>query len=419
MEKVLLFLAFLPSLLCAVAQNGYLVKTSDVSATQPAFLSSEDEFIAANFVHYSLCDWYPGMKFMVMPERVDLIVSTFKSASSGKSVGNGELKNRIMEYQGVETTGEGSLHFNFLCDSVAYYCEVKNTTLADYCVNPKSGIKTLAYLGDVDVAQTLLVGKTLYTRGERYFQDDANAVKGFREVSIPKNTEVKVVAVGVGQSRAWPVKIIFEDAQGVAYYKEVAFSKTNSGMSDRDYVMSKADCLFGRAFGFANPNQSREEQLNLQYVGMPVYLKHDIDFSLNGTEQPAKRYTQYTIRKVEVENGSNYVSMTLTDRQGRLYVKRITFLRERVTGDVHRSENYFGEVFGVGDLRKLYPAVSEAAWAKIERGEVAIGMTMEECRLALGEPMRFYKDAVTGIQDWIYENHVILSFKAGRVVVIK
>ncbi|MBQ8593634.1 MAG: hypothetical protein IJ467_04995 [Bacteroidaceae bacterium] len=422
MKKVFLSFALLAGVLCGVAQNSYLVKTADArgeNQQKGVSLSPEVEFVSSNFKYYSLCDWFPGMKFMVMPESIDLIVSTFKLASSGKSVGSGELKHRIMEYQGVETTERGAIHFKFLCDSVEYYCEVKNTTLADYCSNPKKGIKTLAYLGDVDIANALLVGRELFTRGERYYQDDANAANGYREVKLPKNTKVTVTAVGVGSKRAFPVKIVFEDSKGVSYYKEVAISKTNSGMLDNEFIMNKADCTFGKAFGFTDPNKSRQEQLNARYANLLVYLKHNSSMMSGGKEQQVNRYTQYTIKEVSVENGSNYVTMTLVDKRGRLFTKKVTFLRESVTGDVHESENYFNEVFGVGDLRKLYPAISESVWSRIEKGEATIGMTMQECRLALGEPMRTYKDTMTGVQDWIYENRVILSFKEGKVITIK
>lgn len=406
----------------ASAQNSYLVTTArpqeDTAQNSTAKASPEALFISNNFRYYSLCDWMPGMKFMVIPERMDLIVSTFKLAATGKDVDSGELKHKIMEYQGVDVTERGFLHFNFLCDSIEYYCEIKNTTLADYCSNPKKGIKTLAYLGDVDIANALLVGQTLYTRCDTYYQDDANSTNGCREVKLPINTPVTVTAVGVG-SRAFPVKIVFEDAKGTAYYKEVAISKTNSGMLDSEFIMNKADRLFTKAFGFTDPNQSRKEQLLAQYNGKMLYLKHASEMTYDSEERTMKRYTQYTVRNIDVINGTNHILLHLSDKKGEIYTKRVTLVREDVTGDAHQSENYFNEVFGIGNLRKLYPAISESIWSKIESSEVGLGMNMTEVRLAVGEPMRTYKDPHTGHQDWIYENRTIISFKAGKVVAIK
>lgn len=420
-KKLIATLLLMGNLLGAGAQSSYLVSTApktQEAGNATGKTSSEEEFVNSNFRYYSLCDWQPGMRFMVIPERMDMIVSTFKLAATGKDVGCGALKHRIMEYQGVEVTERGFLHFNFLCDSTEYYCEIKNTTLADYCANPQKGIKTLAYLGDVDIAAALLVGQTLYTRTETYCQDDANSADGYREVCLPLNTPVTVTAVGVG-SRAFPVKIVFEDSKGVAYFKEVAISKTNSGMLDSEFIMTKADRTFARSFGFTDPNQSRKASLTESYKGKLLYLKHDSEMMSGGKGITAKRYTQYTVNDVEVTNGSNYVTFHLTDKNGTLCTKQVTFVRESVVGDAYESENYFDEVFGMGSLRKLYPQISAATWERIEKGEVAIGMSMTECRLAVGEPMRTYKDTQTGIQDWIYENRVILSFKAGKVVAIK
>lgn len=56
------------------------------------------QFIDDHFKYYSLCDWTPGMKFMVIPERKDLVIPVFKSAENGKDVNSGELKNKIMEF---------------------------------------------------------------------------------------------------------------------------------------------------------------------------------------------------------------------------------------------------------------------------------------------------------------------------------
>ena len=403
-------------------QNNYLVKTAaktqDASDSKDNSSSLDDEFVNNNFKHYSLCDWFPGMKFMVIPERMDLIVSTFKLAETGKDVGSADLKYKIMEYQGVETTERGWLHFNFDCEGTAYYHEVKNITFADYCSNVKKGIKTLAYLGDVDIANEILIGQVLYTRTEKFYQDDDNSSNGFREVKLPLNTKVTVTAVGVG-NRAFPVKVVFEDGKGISYYKEVAISKTNCGMLDSEFIMETADRTFAKSFSFSNPNHSRKEQLVAQYGNKVVYLKQKSEFNEGNKARTMPRFTQFTIKDIDVESGSNYVTLHLTDKNGRSYTHRITFNRESVIGDVHKSENYFEALYGMGNIKTLYPNISNENWAKIEQGEVSIGMTMTECRLALGDPIRFYKDPHSGVQDWIYETRVILSFKGNKLVTIK
>ena len=136
----------------------------------------------------------------------------------------GDLKHKIFEYLGSEITERGFVHFNFECEGQQYYHELKNTTLEQYCLKPKAGIPTLAYLGDVDIAKELLERQTLYMRTNKVRIDDPNSTSGYKEVPIGMNEEVTVTAVRVG-SRAYPVKIVFQDKKGNTYYQPVAISK--------------------------------------------------------------------------------------------------------------------------------------------------------------------------------------------------
>ena len=83
--------------LCTYAQNGYIVTTTS-QQTSISVESLEKQFINDHFKYYNLCDWTPGMKFMVMPERKDIIIPPFKSAETNKEVDTGELKHKIFEY---------------------------------------------------------------------------------------------------------------------------------------------------------------------------------------------------------------------------------------------------------------------------------------------------------------------------------
>ena len=89
------------------AQNGYIVSTASRQASS-SVESPEKQFIDDHFKYYSLCDWTPGMKFMVIPERKDLVIPVFKSAETGKDVDSGELKYKIMEFLGTEVTAVDS-----------------------------------------------------------------------------------------------------------------------------------------------------------------------------------------------------------------------------------------------------------------------------------------------------------------------
>ena len=118
------------------AQNDYIIKTkgakkvvntSASSATagseEAEEVEEEEDFIAANFKYLALCDWTPGMRFMVIPDKIDYIVNTFCDAATDKEVSNGVMRNRIMQYLGHSTNSIGRSNINFKCldDGKDYY----------------------------------------------------------------------------------------------------------------------------------------------------------------------------------------------------------------------------------------------------------------------------------------------------------
>ena len=198
--------------------NPYIVKTKGVKKTVRKAAASSDsdkkedaeptDFMGKNFRYYSMCDWRDGMRFMVIPEKYDLLVNTFCDKETGKEVGNGRLRHCIMVYKGHEEAPNGRVHVLFYCedDQKTYFFELPLGSFEDYCFSRK-GVPTLAYLGDVDKARELLMNQPLLTRAHLYRVDTDYDGDGFKEVTVDKNMIVTVKAVGVG-TRAFPVKII-------------------------------------------------------------------------------------------------------------------------------------------------------------------------------------------------------------------
>ena len=267
MKKVATMTFALMMAMSGMAQDSYIVKTKSAkksatekkAETNTSGETEEEEatatdFISQNFKYQSLCNWKEGMKFMVIPEKYDLVVNTFCDASTGKEVSSGKLMHKIMIYKNHTETPEGFARINFTCqdDGKAYYYQVPRGSFDDYCYN-KMGVPTLAYLGDVDIARSLLMGKTLYTRTTLFREDTDYHGDGYAEVKVPANEEVKVVAVGVG-TRKFPVKIIVADKNGKEFYQNVAMSKTNSGMRDDEFIMDNKKFTFYGSFELADEN---------------------------------------------------------------------------------------------------------------------------------------------------------------------
>lgn len=293
--------AILLSSVAGMAQNSYIVKTKGVKKPsvqkvrtdrnlQTKVEEEEEEgpidFIGANFKYRSLCDWQEGMRFMVMPEKYDLVVNTFVSDSTHKEVSSGKLRYKIMVFKGVSETEDGKWNINFLCedDGIPYHFQVPSGSFDDYCYK-KMGVATLAYLGDVDIARKLLMGQKLRTVTNLYRVDTEYDGEGYQEVSVKKGQIVKVVAIGVGE-RSFPVKIIVEDAAGNQFFQNVAMSKINSGMRDEEFGMEKAKFTFYGSFELVN---EEEEVLDDSYeLSGNSAIKTD-DKSKTGVKSPTSK----------------------------------------------------------------------------------------------------------------------------------
>ena len=75
----------------------------------------------------------------------------------------------------------------------------------------------------------------------------------------------------------------------------------------------------------------------------------------------------------------------------------------------------FDALFVEKDPRQDYPAVSDDNWERITRAQVALGMTKEECRLALGNPVRISENPDQGglREFWYYDGGSYLFFIDG------
>ncbi|MDE7334964.1 MAG: hypothetical protein K2N10_01460 [Muribaculaceae bacterium] len=86
-----------------------------------------------------------------------------------------------------------------------------------------------------------------------------------------------------------------------------------------------------------------------------------------------------------------------------------------VTNSRNATARTFANQFSLTNPRKNYPQISDTNWKLISQGRVALDMTREECRLALGAPSQVDREALpNGIfERWIYEDGVYLFFTDG------
>jgi len=418
MKRAILTMGLAMLMMTVSAQvNTYIVKTRTAQQKAAAAQQTSNEaegqkdenaptdFISQNFKFYSLCDWQEGMKFMVMPEKYDLIVRTFCDAATGKEVSSMSLRHKIMIYKGHTVSADGHSRVNFLCqdENKMYYFEIPNGSFDDYCYN-KFGVPTLAYLGDVDIAREKLMGKKLYTKGTIYRVDTEYDGDGYREVKMPKDLDVTVTQIGVG-SRSFPVKIIVEDAEGNEFYQTIAMSKTNSGMRDDEFIMDSLKHTFYASFELQDAIMTVNKDF-ATYIGKTIHTVQTTKMMTKGDGKErfvnVPKMTTFRVDQAQRRPGTPFVTLSLTEMESRRpYYRDVLFTHpdELAERDV-KLEDYFGFIFGMGEGAERQ--TSQEARAAIRQGRVIIGMSEDEVTLAMGEEPNEIVQGGNGKTDWIY-----------------
>ena len=122
-------MAFMAMTLLA-QENNYIVKTKHAKKTAKAVEAVAEEgeeekeepqdFIGKNFRYVSMCDWKEGMRFMVIPDKKDMVIKTFGDSITGQMVSSLKLRHKIMVYKGLDQNHKG-LHerVNFVLRTMA------------------------------------------------------------------------------------------------------------------------------------------------------------------------------------------------------------------------------------------------------------------------------------------------------------
>ncbi len=429
MKRMILLAGFTFAVMTATAQdNPYIVKTKNVKKTAVKATSQAtdangqeaepQDFMGKNFRYYSMCDWKDGMRFMVMPEKYDLLVNTFRDAVTNKEVSSARLRHYVMVYKGHEDMPNGRVHVNFFCDTdkKSYYYELPSGNFDDYCYG-KLGVPTLAYLGDVDKARELLMDQTLITRTQFFRIDTEYDGDGFQEITMPKNRVVTVKAIGVG-SRAFPVKIIVEDENGEQFYQNVAMSKTNSGLRDDEFDVDNAKYLFEGSFEFTAAEMIVNTDYK-SYLNRTVHTKIATDMSSKGAgkarDMKVPRFTGFIIDQIVPDkNRPGFYDLTMRETETRrVFYKDVTF-QEGVPGALR--DDYFGNLFAMGEGQARSTTLQTRT--AIREGRVIPGMTMEEVEMAVGQSST-KMTTNDGVTEWMYPRSnsiLVVQFNGDGIV---
>ena len=127
----------------------------------------------------------------------------------------------------------------------------------------------------------------------------------------------------------------------------------------------------------------------------------------------------------EMISGKKFVKVRITDvfPGDKVFPLKVSFVTEEgKTAYVFMStkqssvqNRLFDNLFSEKDIRLNYPAISDTNWNNIINGNVALEMTKDECRLALGQPSSIQeRPTYDGLQEyWFYSDGMYLVFFDG------
>lgn len=372
-------------------------------------LMEQTDYISANFPYLSMCDWKPGMRFMVIPTQKDLIQNPFVDGRTGMMVSTRALKGKVFVFDGP-TNNKGKLHEGMLFHvegnpSETYIFEVPTLTFADYC-GSKTGLPALAYLDEVDRAQDSLVGKEVQVLVRHFCRDLPTGNNSYEYVDIgdeekgKRNSVMKITKVGVG-NRNFPVKIIIEDPETKQeYFQLVTISHTNCGMRDEDFEPEEMKLHdFRGSFLLLDDKLAVGKNLK-SWIGKQVYNFYDTKMrNSKGVTRKVPRLSVFTVNEMFRLGTSGKVTMKLKEQNtGELYTKEVEVERGKHTSDKELLATLFIE----GDPMKI-DGIKQKNMPFIRRGEVKKGFTEEEVRLTLGEPTSKMR-VTTDYYQWLYQN---------------
>lgn len=148
-----------------------------------------------------------------------------------------------------------------------------------------------------------------------------------------------------------------------------------------------------------------KEKLN----GKTLWTKSNLWDDSSGNRLPGQKFTKIKVIDVLPMTGDFPMKVKISGPDG-----EEAYLQMNYTSDIHDSRN-FAAIFFLSDPKNKYPQISEENWALIQKGKVGLGMTKEECKLAIGNPdeLRSGHNRSQTLDIWQYSDGTYLFFSDG------
>lgn len=152
-------------------------------------------------------------------------------------------------------------------------------------------------------------------------------------------------------------------------------------------------------------------QVAKRLVGNTYYMLQSRRLTQARVDTIGRRYDPIRITSVEPGNDVQPLLVRFVDNDGKAGAILMTI------GDQTTSRRNFETIFAIENPRERYKNISDEHWNLIRNSRVTIGMTPEECRLALGSPDNYRRIPTTGgmAEQWFFTNGTYLLFEDGTL----
>ncbi len=142
--------------------------------------------------------------------------------------------------------------------------------------------------------------------------------------------------------------------------------------------------------------------------GRSLWTKSNLWYDEAGKRKDGLKYVEVKVIGVMPSDGDFPMKVKIS-RDG-----EVSYMYMNYTSDIADSRN-FAALFFLDDPHARYPRVSDDNWRLIQSGKVGIGMSKEECKLAIGNPddINAGRTSSQTVDLWQYADGTYLFFTDG------
>lgn len=156
--------------------------------------------------------------------------------------------------------------------------------------------------------------------------------------------------------------------------------------------------------------QSIVDEVRTRLQGRQLYMLTDMWYDASGQSFSGRKFVPAKVERVLTGNTVYPIRFIMREKEsGNLFDIFMSI------GSDLKAPRAFHKLFSLTDPRLRYPGITDEVWANIISGKVSIGMSLNECRLALGAPATVKRRPNNSVlyEIWNYDNGIYLLFEDG------